>query len=123
MDFANPDGVQTNSYHTTLLDIPSNSDANDAYSSLNQSRDHLYNSKTSKDLSVHEPALSTLTMYYFVPLGIRTACNNMVFRQCHNFTTREQEEQTPSSIEAHLSCTEAHLKTMETQVSTILDIL
>lgn len=63
MGFANPDGVQTNSYHTALLDIPSNFNANDAYSFLTQSRDHLYNPKTSKDLLVYEPALRYIHLF------------------------------------------------------------
>lgn len=57
MGFVDPDDVQANSYHTILLDIPSNFDSNVDYSTLTQPRNHLYNPKTFKDLLVHESAL------------------------------------------------------------------
>lgn len=66
--------------------------------------------------------VGTPTACYFVPPGTRTACENMVFRQCPHFATREQEEQ-PLTVEDRLSQIGARLGTMETQVSTILDIL
>ncbi|KAH1082725.1 hypothetical protein J1N35_022486 [Gossypium stocksii] len=55
--------------------------------------------------------------------SIQTSHSNRVFHQCHNFATREPEEQPPSYIEECLSRIEAHLDTMENQVSTILAIL
>ncbi|KAH1066174.1 hypothetical protein J1N35_031161, partial [Gossypium stocksii] len=76
MGFVDPDNIQSDSYHTALLDVPS----------------------------------------------IRTTRGNMVFRQRPQPTSREQEEQ-PLSVEVRLSWIEARLGTMETQVSTILEIL
>ncbi|KAH1063404.1 hypothetical protein J1N35_028391 [Gossypium stocksii] len=64
----------------------------------------------------------TPTAFYFVPPGTRTTRGNMVFHQCPQPTSREQEDQ-PLTVEARLSRIEARLRIMETQVSTILDIL
>ncbi|KAH1108003.1 hypothetical protein J1N35_011771 [Gossypium stocksii] len=64
----------------------------------------------------------TPTTCYFVPLGTRTTRGNMVFHQHPYSITGEQEEQ-PLTVEVHLSQIEARLGIMETQVSTILDIL
>ncbi|KAH1082614.1 hypothetical protein J1N35_022375 [Gossypium stocksii] len=66
---------------------------------------------------------STLTVYYFVPPGTRTTYGNKAFRQRPHFTTREQEEQPLSSVEARLSQIKARFEIVETQVSTILNIL
>ncbi|KAH1107695.1 hypothetical protein J1N35_011463, partial [Gossypium stocksii] len=66
--------------------------------------------------------VGTPTASYFAPPSTRTTRGNMVFRQLSHFTTREQEEQ-PLTMEACLSQIEAQLGTVETQVSTILDIL
>lgn len=52
--FVNPDDDQIDSYHTTLLEIPSDFDADSAYSVLTHSLYHTYNSKTSKALPMHE---------------------------------------------------------------------
>ncbi|KAK5772351.1 hypothetical protein PVK06_048636 [Gossypium arboreum] len=57
MGFADPDNIQSGSYHIALLDIPSDSDADAAYSALTNSIFHTYNSKTSKALLVHESTL------------------------------------------------------------------
>ncbi|KAH1046948.1 hypothetical protein J1N35_037732, partial [Gossypium stocksii] len=56
MGFIDLDNIQFDSYHTALLDIPSDFNAQDAYHALNHSN-QLYNPKTTKDLLVHELAL------------------------------------------------------------------
>lgn len=62
--FIDPNDVQIDSYHTILSDIPNDFNANVAYSTLTQFRNHHYNPKTSKDVLVHGPALRYI--YWFL---------------------------------------------------------
>ncbi|KAK5826437.1 hypothetical protein PVK06_021356 [Gossypium arboreum] len=89
--FTDPDDVQADSYHTALLDIPSE-----------------------YCLDFMGLLADTPTVYYFVPPSMQTARNNRVFRQRHNFATRKPKEQPPSFAEQRLSHIKAHLETMET---------
>ncbi|KAH1030180.1 hypothetical protein J1N35_046192 [Gossypium stocksii] len=59
MGFAGPDNVQTDSYHTALLEKPSDSNADSAYSVLTNSTSRPYNTKTSKAFLVYELAQSS----------------------------------------------------------------
>ncbi|KAH1131028.1 hypothetical protein J1N35_002406 [Gossypium stocksii] len=77
-------------------------------------------SSTIPERSISKPQSTLPLLTYYA--GTRTSRGNMVFRQRPQPTTREQEEQ-PLTLEARLSRIEARLGTMETQVSTILDIL
>ncbi|KAK5775800.1 hypothetical protein PVK06_043742 [Gossypium arboreum] len=58
MGFVDPDDVQLDLYHTALLEIPSDFDADSAYLVLTNSISQSYNSKTSKSLLVDELDLS-----------------------------------------------------------------
>ncbi|KAK5785010.1 hypothetical protein PVK06_039551 [Gossypium arboreum] len=56
MGFVDPDNIQSDSFHTALLDILNDFNAQDDYRVLTNSN-QLYNPETTKYLLVHEPAL------------------------------------------------------------------
>ncbi|KAK5803992.1 hypothetical protein PVK06_031641 [Gossypium arboreum] len=77
MGFIDPDNIQSDSYHTALLDIPSDFNAQDAYRVLTHSN-QLYNPKTTKDLLVHEPALRYIHRFLAFSFSVRNDSSSVL---------------------------------------------